>query len=82
MKDLNFVLNFNLIIVDYADLRVVWKKFQGMFGVVGDFIKYVPVFQDYHWKLLEELHYDNVMYVEIRTSLSPVSDLFLSFNII
>lgn len=49
-----------------------------MFGVVGDFIKYMPVFKDYHWKLLEELHRDNVMYVEIRSSLSPVSFFFLS----
>lgn len=47
-----------------------------MFGVVGDFIKYMPVFKDYHWKLLEELHNDNVMYVEIRSSLSPVSLIF------
>lgn len=62
--------------VDYADLKVVWKKFQGMFGVVGDFIKYLPVFIDYHWKLLEELHDDNVMYVEIRSSLPTVRFFF------
>lgn len=73
---MNSFRHFLLITVDYADLRVVWKKFQGMFGVVGDFIKYMPVFKDYHWKLLEEMHNDNVMYVEIRTSLSPVSFLY------
>lgn len=67
---------FNKILIfldDYPDVNKVWTKFQGIFGVLGDYIKFKPIFIDYHTQLLQELYDDNVMYVEIRTSLSSVS---------
>ncbi|XP_030371027.1 adenosine deaminase 2-like [Scaptodrosophila lebanonensis] len=59
---------------EYPTITAVWNKFQDMFTTLGDALCYLPVFRAYHWQLLEELYNDNVMYVEIRTSLKELYD--------
>ena len=43
-----------------------------MFDTVNGIFQYVPTYKAYHWRLLEELYEDNVMYLEMRTGLSSV----------
>jgi hypothetical protein len=47
-----------------------------MFTAVNGIFAYVPTYKAYHRQLLQELFDDNVMYLEMRTGLSPVSHTF------
>lgn len=47
-----------------------------MFTTVSGIFAYEPTYRAYHRQLLEELYADNVMYVEMRTGLSPVNSSF------
>lgn len=38
-------------------------------------MRYLPVFRAYHKRLLEELHGDGVMYIELRMSFQKLYDL-------
>jgi adenosine deaminase CECR1 len=51
-----------------------------MFLTINGIFSYVPTFKAYHRRLLEELYEDNVMYLEMRTSLSEVKDTKLSIE--
>lgn len=55
-----------------TDNRKIWKRFEDIFETVDDFYRYAPTFCNYHKRLLEELCEDNIIYAEIRASLSPV----------
>lgn len=44
-----------------------------MFTTVSGIFDYLPTYLAYHRRLLEELYDDNVMYLEMRSGLSPVS---------
>ncbi|KAM9683505.1 adenosine deaminase 2 isoform 3-T4 [Dama dama] len=59
--------------VTYTDQDAIWAKFKTIFFVMGDLVRYAPVFRDYLSQGLEEFYQDNVLYLEIRASLYPVS---------
>ncbi|CAH0546065.1 unnamed protein product [Brassicogethes aeneus] len=61
--------------VKYPDLNSVWRAFINLFRNVGNMIGYKPVFQEYFYQVLKELHEDNVMYMEMRGLLPEVYDL-------
>lgn len=63
------------ILVSYPTSEVVWTKFQNMFTTVSDMIRYLPIFREYHKRLLEELYEDGVMYIELRMSFQKMYDL-------
>lgn len=50
----------------YTDIHVVWKVFRGIFSTTFDLFSYRPIFVDYIHQVLNELHSDNVFYVEFR----------------
>ncbi|EDV90681.1 adenosine deaminase 2 [Drosophila grimshawi] len=78
MYDENFERLINLYTpvpeLEHPTITVVWNKFQGMFDTLRDAIYYLPAYRAYHWQLLEELYNDNVMYAELRISLSELYD--------
>lgn len=47
-----------------------------MFTTVNGIFAYVPTYKAYHRQLLEELYEDNVMYLEMRSGISPVRLIF------
>lgn len=58
------------------DKRKIWTRFENIFSTVDRLYKYQPTYCVYHKRLLEELCEDNIIYAEIRASLSPVSMLW------
>lgn len=58
--------------VEYPNQDVVWEKFEKVFIAAAGLISHAPVLRDYLYKGLEELHRDNVMYLELRSGLSRV----------
>lgn len=58
-----------------TDTRKLWKRFENIFVSMDQMFKYQPAFCNYHKRLLEELCEDNIIYAEIRASLSPVRNL-------
>ncbi|CAH1155578.1 unnamed protein product [Phaedon cochleariae] len=59
----------------YRDLRTVWKSFTNIFLAIENLIAYYPVWQDYFYQALKELHEDNVKYLEFRGYIPEVYDL-------
>lgn len=57
---------------EYPSQDVVWEKFEKAFIAAAGLITHAPVLRDYVYKGLEELHQDNVMYLELRSGLSRV----------
>ncbi|XP_055385063.1 adenosine deaminase 2-like [Condylostylus longicornis] len=60
--------------VEYPNIKVVWDKFQNIFLTVNDFIKFLPVFKAYHYRLLEEMYQDGIFYIEMRHTFSQGYD--------
>lgn len=71
----NFTLMTENPHVTYADQDAIWAKFKTIFFVLRGLVSYAPVFRDYLSQGLEEFYQDNVLYLEIRASLYPVSHL-------
>uniref|UniRef100_A0A672ZHB8 adenosine deaminase n=2 Tax=Sphaeramia orbicularis TaxID=375764 RepID=A0A672ZHB8_9TELE len=59
----------------YPNQDVVWEKFEKAFIAAAGLITHAPVLRDYFYRGLEELHSDNIMYVELRSGLSRTYDL-------
>lgn len=59
---------------NFSYINTVWDRFNKIFGSIGDILRYLPIFLDYHQRLLEELYDDKVIYAEIRSSLNGVYD--------
>ncbi|KAJ8791364.1 hypothetical protein J1605_004311 [Eschrichtius robustus] len=59
----------------YANQDVVWAKFETIFFAIAGLVSYAPVFRDYISQGLEEFYQDNVLYLELRAMLYPVSTL-------
>lgn len=59
--------------VEYSTTKQSWTRFQDMFDSFNDALVYLPVFQLYTWRALEELYNDNIMYAELRSTLRPVN---------
>ncbi|EDW14736.1 adenosine deaminase 2 [Drosophila mojavensis] len=54
--------------------KLIWNRFENIFTTVDRLYKYQPTYCAYHKRLLEELCEDNIIYAEIRASLSPLYD--------
>ncbi|XP_071557389.1 adenosine deaminase 2-like [Temnothorax nylanderi] len=58
----------------YNTVDKAWEKFNSVFKA-WNFLSYRPVFEDLHYRNLQELYEDNVMYAEIRSTLTSIYDL-------
>lgn len=56
----------------YPSQDVVWGKFEKAFIASAGLVTHAPVLKDYFYKGLEELHRDNILYLELRSGLSRV----------
>jgi len=54
--------------------KKIWERFENIFTTVDRLYKHRPTYCAFHKRLLEELCEDNIIYAEIRASLSPVSN--------
>lgn len=61
-------------IKEYADIDKAWSKFHDIFTFVHPMLTYKPVYEDHFLKALEELYEDNVMYLELRSTLPVLYD--------
>ncbi|XP_076015067.1 adenosine deaminase 2-A [Genypterus blacodes] len=59
----------------YPSQDIVWEKFEKAFIAAAGLITHAPVLRDYFYKGLEELHQDNIMYLELRSGLSRTYEL-------
>uniref|UniRef100_A0A8D8NX24 Adenosine deaminase n=2 Tax=Culex pipiens TaxID=7175 RepID=A0A8D8NX24_CULPI len=59
----------------YSCINHIWGKFQYMFISLEPIVTYKPVWEDYFRNSLEEVHQDNVCYLEFRGVLPAVYDL-------
>ncbi|CAB0040225.1 unnamed protein product [Trichogramma brassicae] len=57
------------------DINHVWKDFSKLFPAVGGLAIYKPVYEKFMYEAMQELHDDNVMFMELRNSLFPLYDL-------
>lgn len=64
----------------YNDINEVWSLFIEKFTTASTMIRFKPIYLDYFYKALQELYDDNVMYVELRCTLSPVYDLYKEYD--
>ncbi|XP_030576057.1 adenosine deaminase 2-A [Archocentrus centrarchus] len=60
---------------EYPSQDVVWEKFEKAFIAAAGLVTHAPVLRDYFYKGLEELHRDNILYLELRTGLSRTYEL-------
>ncbi|XP_028256466.1 adenosine deaminase 2-A [Parambassis ranga] len=60
---------------EYPSQDVVWEKFEKAFIAAAGLITHAPVLRDYYYRGLEELHQDNVFYLELRSGLSRTYEL-------
>jgi len=58
----------------YDTVDKAWEKFNSIFSFMRSWLSYRPVFEDVYYRALEELYEDNVMYAEIRSTLSSIYD--------
>uniref|UniRef100_A0A3Q0QXQ1 adenosine deaminase n=1 Tax=Amphilophus citrinellus TaxID=61819 RepID=A0A3Q0QXQ1_AMPCI len=60
---------------EYPSQDVVWEKFEKAFIAAAGLVTHTPVLRDYFYKGLEELHHDNILYLELRSGLSRTYEL-------
>lgn len=58
----------------YSTVDKAWQKFHSIFAFMS-FVSYRPVYEDLYRRNLQEFYDDNVMYAEIRSTLSSIYDL-------
>ncbi|XP_067655059.1 adenosine deaminase AGSA-like isoform X2 [Haliotis asinina] len=77
--DQQLIRNISIIVDDpdstYVTVNDVWHKFSLYFKVVNGLYRYTPIFKDYLQQALREFEEDNVQYIEIRATLSPLYEL-------
>ncbi|XP_029176102.1 adenosine deaminase 2-like [Nylanderia fulva] len=59
---------------DYSTVDKAWKKFNSIFAFMGSWLSYRPVFEDIYYRTLQDFYEDNVMYVEMRATLTSLYD--------
>ncbi|XP_054656910.1 adenosine deaminase 2-A isoform X3 [Dunckerocampus dactyliophorus] len=60
---------------EYPNQDAVWEKFEKAFIATAGLVSHAPVLRDYIFQGLQELHQDNVMYLELRSGLSRAYEL-------
>uniref|UniRef100_A0A672HGA2 adenosine deaminase n=1 Tax=Salarias fasciatus TaxID=181472 RepID=A0A672HGA2_SALFA len=60
---------------EYPNQDVVWEKFEKAFIAAAGLITHAPVLRDYLYQGLQELHDDNILYLELRSGLSKTYEL-------
>ncbi|XP_055903897.1 adenosine deaminase 2 [Eupeodes corollae] len=60
--------------LEYMSLNKVWTRFQNIFSTISDVLKYLPAFRTFHWRMLEELYEDGIMYLEVRMEFKKLYD--------
>ncbi|XP_033330141.2 adenosine deaminase isoform X1 [Megalopta genalis] len=58
----------------YSDLDKAWTKFSDIFEFVHPILTFKPIYDDYFRAVLEQLYEDNVMYLEVRSTLPVLYD--------
>ncbi|XP_058798446.1 adenosine deaminase 2-like [Phymastichus coffea] len=70
------IRNYNLKIKSkYDNSDEAWKIFNKIYETLRGIVKYRPVFEEYFYKALQKLYDDNVMFMEMRTSLGMMYEL-------
>ncbi|XP_071099548.1 adenosine deaminase AGSA-like [Haliotis cracherodii] len=77
--DQQLIKNISIIVDDphstYVTVNDVWRRFGLYFKIVNGLYRYTPIFKDYLQQALREFEEDNVQYIEIRATLSPLYEL-------
>ncbi|XP_077302049.1 adenosine deaminase-like [Arctopsyche grandis] len=71
----HFTLEVKNPAVAYPNIDVVWAKFSQIFLTVTPMLTYKPAWEAYFYEALTQFRADNVMYMEIRTTLPDLYDL-------
>ncbi|KAH8415561.1 hypothetical protein KR222_004601 [Zaprionus bogoriensis] len=53
----------------YETNNAAWQHFMGIFALLDGLLLYAPVWRDYYYNALQELHNDGVQYLELRSLL-------------
>ncbi|KAK2584714.1 hypothetical protein KPH14_007047 [Odynerus spinipes] len=61
--------------VDYENVDKAWSKFVDIFVFISPLLTYRPVYEDHFYESLSELYADNVMYIELRSTLPNLYEL-------
>lgn len=59
---------------EYDTVNKAWVKFSSIFLFMQSWIFYRPVYEDHLYRGFQEFYDDNVMHLELRTTLSPLYD--------
>ncbi|KAL6263330.1 hypothetical protein P5V15_006127 [Pogonomyrmex californicus] len=59
----------------YNTVNKAWEKFNSIFAFMRHLVSYRPNYEELFYRNLQELYEDNVMYAEVRATLSSVYDL-------
>ncbi|XP_014211272.1 adenosine deaminase 2 [Copidosoma floridanum] len=59
----------------YPDSDAAWEKFMSIFIFITPFLTYRPIYEDHFYQGLLEFYNDNVLYLELRTTLPTLYDL-------
>lgn len=62
-------------VLAYSDVDKAWEKFRDIFGFINPMLMYKPIHEDHFYEALTQLHEDNVMYLEVRSTLRKLYDL-------
>lgn len=60
---------------DYDTVDKAWAKFNSIFTFLSPILSYKPVYEDHFYRGFQELYEDNVMYMELRSTLKELYDL-------
>ncbi|XP_014480254.1 PREDICTED: adenosine deaminase CECR1-like isoform X2 [Dinoponera quadriceps] len=72
-KEMTMITKNPRIVYDTVDKA--WKKFVSIFSFITPMLVYRPVYEDQFYQALQEFYDDNVMYVELRSTLPKLYDL-------
>lgn len=61
--------------IAYNTVDKAWEKFNGIFKFIGPLLSYKPIYEEHFYQALQELYDDNVMYLEVRSTLPQLYDL-------
>ncbi|KAK0093288.1 hypothetical protein PV326_013908 [Microctonus aethiopoides] len=59
----------------YSNVNIAWTKFMDVFTFITPMLTYKPIYEDHFYQGLKELYEDNVLYLELRSTLPPLYEL-------